>query len=175
MTTLWELSDDLLTLENLILDIQEDEEIKEDERETKIKELFEQWLNSSANFDEKALKVASYIRHQEALAEARQQEYRRLRALAEQAQNQADRLRGYLAKEMTRTGKAKIEGAIAKLSLRKKPPRVCLNCDVDKLPDQFKKIEVSPRLTEIKKAIQSDPSIEWAFLSESTEHSLTIR
>ncbi|MEA5511979.1 siphovirus Gp157 family protein [Crocosphaera sp. UHCC 0190] len=177
MTTskLWELSQDIEALENRISEIQECDELTEGERGQQIEAAFTKWLEASGKFEDKAIAVAGYIRYLESLSEARKQEYRRLRDLATQAQNQADKLRGYLIDHMTKANKTKIEGTTAKLSLRRKPPRVCLNCEVEALPDQFKKVEVTPRLTEIKKAIKDNPDIDWAFLSDSDEYSLTIR
>ncbi len=76
---------------------------------------------------------------------------------------------------MTRANKTKIEGTTAKLSLRRKPPHVCLNCEPEQLPDEFKKVEITPRLAEIKKAIKDKPDIDWAYLSDSDDYSLTIQ
>jgi hypothetical protein len=175
MTTLWQLSDDLLTLENFIEDIQEDETLSSEEKEAKIEEIFEKWLKTSDNFDHKALRVAAYIRHQESVAEARKKEAQRLITLSKQSQKQADRLRGYLISQMKLTGKTKIEGVDGKLSLRKLPAKVVIVGDPDFIPDEFLKVEISPRLNEIKKAIKSDPSIEWAYLEENPDYSLSIQ
>ncbi len=177
MTTakLWELSQDIEELENRISEIQDCEDLSDGEKEQRIEAIFTQWLDTSDKFDDKAIAVAGYIRYLESLSEARKQEYRRLRELASQAQSEADRLRGYLINHMTRGNKTKIEGTTAKLSLRRKPPRVCLNCEPEQLPDEFKKVEVTPRLTEIKRAIKSKPDIDWAYLSDSDDYSLTIR
>jgi hypothetical protein len=174
MTTLWELSDDLITLENLIEDIQDDETLSENEKEAKIESLFENWLKASDSFDDKALRVAAYIRHQESVAEARKKEAQRIMALSKQSQGQADRLRLYLTQQMTKLGKFKVEGIDGKVSLRKLPPKVAI-ADPDLIPDEFLKIEATPRLSEIKKAIKSDPSIDWAYLEDSDNYSLSIR
>ena len=173
-TKLWELSDDLINLENAIADTLDDGSLSDEEREEKSEVLFEEWLKSSGNFDEKALRVAAYIRHQEAIAEARKTEAKRISRLATQAQNQADRLRGYLIKQMTVTGKKKVEGIDGKISLRKLPPKVVVT-NPEKIPQEFLKVEVSPRLSEIKKAIKANPEIEWATLEESHKYSLTLR
>ncbi len=175
MATLWELSDDLLKLENLITLIEEEENLSKDEKEAKVNQVFEDWLQTSEDFAEKALRVAAYIRHQESIADARKKESQRLRDLANEAQSQADRLKGYLIRQMKLTGKTKIEGIDGKLSLRKKPPKLCLNIDPRDLPDEYKKVEVTPKLAEIKKAIKVNTNIDWAYFDESDEYSLTIR
>ncbi|MGK7933494.1 MAG: siphovirus Gp157 family protein [Microcystaceae cyanobacterium] len=175
MTTLWELSDDLITLESLIEDIQDDETVSNEDKEAKIESLFENWLKASDNFDDKALRVAAYIRHQESVAEARKNEAKRLRELANQSQKQADRLRGYLIRQMKLTGKTKVEGIDGKLSLRTLPAKVAI-ANPDQIPEQYLKVEVSPRLSEIKKAIKANPdSIDWAYLEDSGNYSLSIR
>jgi hypothetical protein len=174
MTTLWQLSDDLLTLEASITDIQEDETLSDEEKESKIETLFNDWLKASENFEEKALSVASYIRHQETVAEARKNEAKRLRELANEAQNQADRLKAYLIRQMRLTGKTKLEGIDGKLSLRKLPPKVEI-LDPDRIPEQYLKIEVKPRLSEIKKAIKANPALDWATLDDNDNYSLTIK
>ena len=99
-TRLWELSETIKDLENAIADLQENEELNEEDRETQIEEIFIEWLQTGESFKSKAEKIAGYIRHQEALAEARKNEARRLRNLADQAENQSDRLRRYLLNQM---------------------------------------------------------------------------
>lgn len=174
MSTLWELSSDLLNLENLIETIQDNEDLTEEEKETKINELFTNWIQSSQDFENKALRVAAYIRHQEAVANAQKEEAKRIMELSKASQRQADRLRGYLINQMALTGKTKIEGIDGKLSLRKLPPKVAIT-DPTLIPQEYLKVEVSPKLNEIKKAIKENPSIEWAKMEDSTDYSLTIR
>ncbi|MGK7945595.1 MAG: siphovirus Gp157 family protein [Microcystaceae cyanobacterium] len=174
MTTLWQLSDDLLTLESSINDIQDDETLSEEEKETKIKALFDDWLKASENFEEKALSIASYIRHQETVAEARKNEAKRLRELANEAQSQADRLKAYLIRQMRLTGKTKLEGIEGKLSLRKLPPKVAI-IDPERIPEQYLKIEAKPRLNDIKKALKANPDLDWATLEDNENYSLTIK
>jgi hypothetical protein len=175
MAWLYEISEEITNLEHLISDILDSEDLSDLEKEIRTNHLFQEWISKGEDFEDKAIKVASWIKHQETLAEARRIEYRRIRALADQAQNQAEKLRDYLTKEMLRIGKTKIEGTTAKISIRQKPSRVCLNCEIEALPSAFKKIEITPQLAEIKKAIKADPTIDWAFLSNNNEFSLTIR
>ncbi|MGK7931913.1 MAG: siphovirus Gp157 family protein [Microcystaceae cyanobacterium] len=174
MTTLWQLSDDLLTLESSINDIQENETLSDEEKEAKIEKLFNDWLKTSENFEEKALNVAAYIRHQETVAEARKNEAKRLRDLANEAQSQADRLKAYLIRQMKLTGKTKLEGIDGKLSLRKLPPKVEI-INPDQIPEQYLKVEIKPRLNEIKKALKANPDLDWATLADNDNYSLTIK
>lgn len=172
---LWELSAEVLSLESSIAEIEESEELTDSEKETLLGELMESWLGSGKEFDSKACNVAAYIKHLEALTEARKNEYRRLRDLAEQSEKQSEKLRAYLVTNMERVNKKKINGLSASLSLRKKPAKVVLNCEPEQLPEQFKKVEVSPKLSAIKDYLKSNPNCEFAQMSESVEYSVTIK
>jgi hypothetical protein len=173
---LWELSDEILKLEEAICLVQEEESLLDTEREARIQALFEKFLHVEGDFEEKALAVANYIRYQEALAEARKQEYRRLRALAEQAEGTAERLRSYLTRELLKAGKTKIEGVNGRVSLRRKPPRVILNCEPSELPSRFVKIIHEPRLAEIKNWLKnSNLEVDWASFSESEEFTIQLK
>jgi flagellar motor protein MotB len=171
---LWELSDSIRELEESIAAILEDDSLSEETHETKLQQAFSQWLATGESFKIKAEQVAAYIRHQEALAEARKAEAKRIRALAEIAENQANRLRNYLTSQMLRAGTDKIDGATVKISLRKKPPQVVLNISPEELPTECVKVTYEPKLTKIKELLKQG-SIDWAYLSESQEHSITIR
>ena len=172
---LWELSEDILDLEALIIDIQDAEDLADTEKELRIEHALQEWFESEQRFDHKACQVAAYIKHLEALAEARKQEYRRLRHLAERAEKQAEMMRSYLLGNMRRLGKQKIHGVLANLSLRKKPPRVILHCQPEDLPDGFKKVEVTPRLTALKDYLKAHPDCSFAALSTLSEFCLTIQ
>lgn len=172
---LWELSEDLTELDNEISTINDDENIADEEKEKLLNDLLEQYLDSESNFNEKAVNVAQYIKHLENLAELRKAEIKRLTALKNQADNQAKRLRDYLISHMMRTGKKKIEGVSCKLSLRKKPPQLELNCEVEDLPQEYQRITIEPDKTAIKKFIKEHGNKDWARLTDNDEYSLTIK
>jgi hypothetical protein len=133
-TRLWELSEEIQQLEDAIALISEDDSLTDEDRETKLQETFSEWLSAGDSFKVKAEQVAAYIRHQEALAIARKLESKRIRTLAEQAENTATRLRHYLTNQMLRSGIDRIDGVTVKIGLRKKPPRVMLNVPPEKIP-----------------------------------------
>jgi hypothetical protein len=170
---LWELSDEIAELERTLADILDAEDLSEGEKEARAGCAVQEWLAAGEDFDRKAERVAEYIKHLEALAAARQGEYRRLRDLYEQAQNQADSLRRYLAREMCRTNRTRIEGVKVRLSLRRKQPKVLLHCDPEQLPAKF--VRVTPVMGEIRTALKADPDLGWASLSTVPEYSLYIR
>lgn len=173
-TRLWELSDDIQQLETAISLIQEDETLSEEDRETKLEESFNEWLETGESFKVKAEEVAAYIRHQEALAEARKNEAKRIQNLAKQAENSAARLRKYLVAQMIRSDVKKIEGVTVKIGLRKKQPSVLINVEPEKLPAEYVKVTHKPDLTAIRKLLKTN-AVEWASLSKSHEYSVTIR
>ena len=177
MTKLWELSDEIQQLENAIALILDDETLAEDERETKLQSTFNQWLSTGESFKVKAEQTARYIRHQEALAEARKAEAKRIRELASQAENGANRLRKYLLDQMLRSDIKKIDGVAVKIGLRKKQPAVLLNVTAEELPAEYVQVSYKPDLTKIRKLLKVDVTgaIGWANLSEDHEYSVTIR
>ncbi|MDJ0573019.1 MAG: siphovirus Gp157 family protein [Pleurocapsa sp. MO_192.B19] len=139
-TRLWELSDEIQQLENALALIVDDETLSEAERETKLSETFNQWLSTGESFKVKAEQVARYIRHQEAVSEARKAEARRIRDLASLAENQATRLRRYLTNQMLLSSINRIDGVSTKISLRKKQPTVLLNVPVEELPAEYVRV-----------------------------------
>ena len=177
MTRLWELSDEIQQLEDAISAIADDESLTEEKRETKLQSTFEQWLETGESFKSKAEQVARFIRHQEALAEARKAEARRIRELASQAENSAARLRKYLLDQMIRSDVKKIDGVAVKIGLRKKQPAVLLNVPAEELPAEYVQVSYKPDLTKIRKLLKCDGqgTIGWASLSESHQYSVTIR
>ena len=179
MTTikLWELSDEIQQLENSINAIADDENLTDEDREIKLQETFNQWLSTGESFKNKAEQVARFIRHQEALAEARKAEAKRIRELASQAENGAARLRKYLLAQMIRSDIKKIDGVACKIGLRKKQPTVMLDVKPEDLPSDYVKVTYQPDLSKIRKMLKVDvqQGIGWAHLSENQDYSITIR
>jgi hypothetical protein len=176
-TRLWELSEEIKELENAISAIADDESLSDEDRETKLQETFATWLSRGESFKVKAEQVARYIKHQEAIAEARKAEARRIRELAQQAENGAARLRKYLIDQMIRSDIQKIDGVSTKIGLRKKQQEVLLNVAPEKLPAEYVKVTYQPDLTKIRALLKVDAqgAIGWASLSESHQYSVTIR
>jgi len=172
---LWELSQDIEMLESAVAQIEDDPNISDKEKEELLKDVYSQWLETDGNFEEKALNTASYIRHLEAVTNARKEEIKRLQALAKQSENQVNRLKGYLAEHMTRVGKKKIEGVSGKLSLRKKPAQLVISCDTEDLPEEYCKVTVEPDKTKIKQFIKEHGDLTFAKMIDPNEYSLIIK
>lgn len=75
-------------------------------------------------FEEKAERVALYIRERLALAAAIREEEERLAARRKALTGTAEHLTGYLQQNMERVGKTRINGLLATVSLQKNPPKV---------------------------------------------------
>jgi Siphovirus Gp157 len=174
---LWELSEEIQQLENAIANLIDDETLTEEDREIKLQQTFNQWLSRGESFKTKAEQVARYIKHQEAIAEARKVEAKRIQTLAQQAENGAARLRKYLLDQMIRSDVQKIDGVSTKIGLRKKQPQVLINVPPEKLPAEYVKVSYQPDLTKIRALLKVDAqgAISWASLSESHQYSVTIR
>jgi hypothetical protein len=170
---LWELSSDIVSLEEAIVEIQESEDLSDEQKEVRIESIFTDWLNASDKFDEKAIAVASYIRQQEAIANARKAEAQRLKALQAQSENKVKSLKSYLQREMERSGKTKIEGVNGKLSLRKSPGVVKLSIPEEDVPPDYCKVTVTPAIADIKKDIKLG-KIDWAEIVDNG-YSLVIK
>jgi hypothetical protein len=175
LPSLWELSEEIKGLEDAIAEIRESEDFSLEEKEEAINRLFIDWIESGNDFDTKACQVAHYIKSLEALTEARRNEYRRLRELAEQSDKQAEKLRDYLVAQMEKVGKKKISGTTANLSLRKKPARVIVIGEPEDLPGQFQKVEVTAKLSLLKDYLKTHPDCKFAAMSTLEEYSLTIK
>lgn len=174
-TRLWELSEEIKQLEDAIALIADDESLTEEDRETKLQETFATWLSKGESFKVKAEQVARYIKHQEALAEARKEEARRIQTLAKHSENGAARLRKYLIDQMIRSDVEKIDGTTVKIGLRKKQSAVMLNVPAEKLPPEYVQVSYKPDLTKIRKLLKVDGAISWASLSQDPDYSVTIR
>lgn len=79
--------------------------------------------------DEKIERVALYIREQLSEATAIEDESKRLRQRADAKANAARSLKLYLAREMERLGKEKVNGLLATVAMQNNPPAVVGDVD----------------------------------------------
>ena len=176
MTTLWELSEEIKGLERSIEDILESDELSEEEKNEKSQYLFDQWINLGESFQDKAEKVALFIKHEEAMQEAREHEAKRIQELAKQSKYRVSRFKKYLTNEMIRTNNTKVEGTSIKMSLRKKPPKLNINIDFNELPKEFVEVEYKPKKMELKSYIKAGNTLEGVSLdSNEDDYSLILK
>ena len=74
MAKLWELSHDIEMLEEAISTIQNDPNLSDRDKESLTQDALKQYLETDRDFEDKALKVADYIRYVEAITQARKEE-----------------------------------------------------------------------------------------------------
>lgn len=103
-------------------------------------------------FEVKAEKVALFIRNQQGLALAAEDEAKRLAALADQRKKTANSLKHYLFTMMLNTGKEKIDRPLAKLSIANNGGSlpVMYNGAPDTIPEPYRKTVVSYSLDKEK-------------------------
>lgn len=171
---LWEINEEIQELANYI-GIIEDSDLNPSVKDAKLERYFNSWLAINEKFNSKAENVAKYIKYLEALTKARQEEYRRLRELANQSEARAKQLREYLVKQMMVADKAKIEGTTCNISLRKKPDKVILEKEPQDIPPEYQKVEITAKLSAIKKMLKDNPDCDWASLSKLPDYSLMIK
>lgn len=166
---LYELTEDLTQLIEMLEDDPENEAIKET-----IGMLL-------LDLDDKAEDYVHVIRQLEADAEMAKAEKQRLAKKQSAAENAAKRMRDYLKDAMLITGRTKIKRPTCSIGITTRWETV-LDVDVNDLPDEFKRVTVEPKKAEITKWLKAyNPdkeeanlaSCDWAHL-EQTE-SLTVR
>lgn len=110
---------------------------------------------------DKAVNVAAYIRNLDARVEQIKEAEQAMRQRRQAAESKAARLRDYLMAVMSSQGIKEIPSAEFDIKVRKTPPSVVVACEVNDLPDEFKRITVStaPDKTALKKAIQAGSEI----------------
>lgn len=173
---LYELTNELTKLEDLISAIQ-DMEATDEEKDKEIGKVFEEWLHKKDDFKTKAVQSAYFIRYQEHLSEARRAEAQRMSKLAKEAENLASKLRLYVKRNMEECNLTKIEGVEAKLSLRKVPASLLINVAPEELPTEYTEIVISANKSKIKAGLKAnDPSLLGkAEMSTETSFTLVIK
>lgn len=100
-------------------------------------------------------------------------EIQRLQAIKKARQNRIDSLRSYLKYNMQASGISKISCPLFTITLAKGRPMAVVD-DVDKLPDDMKKVTVAPDKSAILAALKEGREVPGAHLAE-TDESLRIR
>lgn len=111
--------------------------------------------------EDKLESIAKVIKNLDAMADAYEDEERRLKAKKQAAKNRVDGLKRYVKDNLEAIGKDKVEAGIFKWSLQNSPPKLVIT-DESLIPDEFFMIERKPIKSEIKKAIEMDQIIDGA-------------
>ena len=123
-------------------------------------------------FNDKASNIVKLIRTLEADAKAIKEEKSRLDKMEKARSNKAKYLKLYLESNMKATGIKKCKADIFTLAIQKNPPSVDVY-DFDKLPDEYRKVEISADNTKIKDALKNGIDVPGAILCQS--ESIRIR
>lgn len=133
--TLYELGDEIQALLDEV--VSQDGEITP-EQEARLAAL-------EGDFQAKAEKIALYYRNLRVLAEAGRAEAERVAHLAAAKARAADRLKGYLHREMQRLEMTRVETARVRIRRqRNSQPSVILEVAPDELPVRYQRLTVEP-------------------------------
>lgn len=108
---------------------------------------------AQGSFEEKAVATATVHRILNGESEKIGAEIKRLQALKKRVDNEADRVKKYLADACERVGLESIRGMYANISFRASEQTVIDN--PDKIPKKYLRIKYEPDKTKIKEAIKS--------------------
>lgn len=131
----------------------------------------ETWEIDTSKFDtlelslkEKAENIAMVIRKFEWYEDTIATEIKRLQAMKKHYESQENNLKEYLKMNLEKLSMTELETPLFKVSLRKSEETIIE--DIEKIPSQFKTIEVKVNKTDIKKAIKLWEIIEGARIQE---------
>lgn len=111
--------------------------------------------------EDKLESIAKVIKNLDAMADAYEDEERRLRTKKQAAKKRVDGLKKYVKDNLEAIGKDKVEAGIFKWSLQYSPPKLVIT-DESLIPNEFFVIERKPIKSEIKKAIEAEQTIDGA-------------
>ena len=117
--------------------------------------------NVEGALEDKLESIAKVIKNLDAMADAYEDEERRLRTKKLAAKKRVDGLKKYVKDNLEAMGKDKVEAGIFKWSLQYSPPKLVIT-DESLIPDEFFAIERKPVKSEIKKAIEAEQTIDGA-------------
>lgn len=117
--------------------------------------------NVEGALEDKLESIAKVIKNLEAMADAYEDEERRLRTKKQAAKKRVEGLKRYVKDNLEAIGKDKVEAGIFKWSLQYSPPKLVIT-DESLIPDEFFVIERKPIKSEIKKAIEAEQTIDGA-------------
>jgi Siphovirus Gp157 len=163
--SLFELTSDVLELEALLTAA--DGEIPDEETERALDEYMAQLdADLHAKLDGYVMLIAEF----DARAEARLNESKRVRALADADEAHAERLRERLKAFFVRTGRDKVETARFRVSLTNAGGKLPLklHCQPEQLPEEFRKERVTFMADQdaIRKALEGGEKLVFAELGE---------
>lgn len=140
MSALYQLAADFMVVASKLEEMELDEQTIADTLE-----------GYSAEFDDKVISIASFIRNLESTAEAIKKAEEAQAERRKSLEKKADFLRSYLISNMKAIGKDKIECPLFKVSVRNNAPSVCI-AEGSIIPAEF--IKTKTELVTDKKALK---------------------
>lgn len=178
MSTLFEISEEMIALDELLTNL--DGEIPNEEIEAQLDAYFK---DLGDRRDEKLDSYAALIKTMEARAKVRKEEAARMTALATTDENAAKRLKSRLQDFYTLHGYTKpIETRRYKIALQNNGGvvPVILNADIadkpEELPERFRKVEFSAKIDAIREALtgpdceEKEEAVKIAKLGDRGQH-----
>lgn len=164
MANLYEISQDLIGIEEII----ENAEGEERQQAEGIKEIIKKELEN------KAENIAYYIRNTESNIEQKKAEEKRIKESRQADEKRLKNFKNYVIEVFAELNKKKIETSIGKLSVRTSKA-VEVSADVNTLPEQYKRIKTTVEADKkaLKDAIKAGEHIDGVELVEN--YSLGIR
>ena len=167
MSSLYDITGDLLTLQNLLSESVDDEQVLLDTLE-----------GVQGEYEYKLESYCKIIKNLEADTEALKNEAKRLSDKRKVLENNIDRLKKAMFDSMRATGTDKVKGQIFTVAIQKNggklPVIAADNVDLTKLPDELIKVVTSPDLEAIREWLETGNAVEGFTLGERGE-SLRIK
>lgn len=153
MSTLYELTQDLREMDQLL------EDLKDDESATETIEMIKSEIENQ--LDSKSTDLIKYIRTLDLEMQSIEAEEKRLKELKNSKKKKIENLKSFIMSVMQTNDMKKITTSIGNITLRNNPESVLVENE-DSIPKFFKKIETKETIDKkaIKAAIQSGTEVE---------------
>ncbi len=151
--SLWDKTKELEWLEDQMHSIDIDEELSEEEKETKRELIFQQWLIAEGDWETKIESCGYAVKCLEKENQAIASMIDDLKARKKNKEGQIKRLKRYMLNAMQNRNKTKIKGSYSTIYTQTYKP-VILNCEPEELPQEYQRVKVEPNMTELKKALK---------------------
>jgi hypothetical protein len=122
------------------------------------------------NLEQKALNTVSLIKNIGMPIKSIDDEIKRLTDHKKAIENNVQRLKDYIRDSMVATGATEIKNNLVKIRLQSAAPGLDV-WDIDAIPEHLKetKIEIKPKMNEIKKILKEGKYVSGATLKEATK------
>ena len=158
LPTLYQLTDEYLSIQNTLLDAGVDDQTLQDTLE-----------GASGELEQKCSNVAMVIRNMEATADQIAQAIATMQARQKALTKRAEWVNEYLHRNMERCGISKIDSPWFSISIKKNPPKVVIE-DEGAVPQKFfnEKVTYSIDKAAIKEAINNGEQVTGAHIEQGT-------